>query len=160
MRQKTIAQSGRSMVEMLGVLAIMGVITVAAVAMISTAMRNQKRNATSDEATQIAIGVRMLLGEYNDFSGINPRTIFGALGVSDRNPYGGKYLLAPDTDPHNFVLTIDGLNKSDCQFFATRAWTESVGYRASDGRNGGAVAVPADCSGSDGTNIVKITYGE
>ena len=38
-------ESGRSMIEMLGVLTIMGVLTVGAIGMISTAMRTQKRNA-------------------------------------------------------------------------------------------------------------------
>ena len=43
-------ESGRSMIEMLGVLAIMGVITIGAIGMISTAMRTQKRSAVNDEA--------------------------------------------------------------------------------------------------------------
>ena len=37
-------ESGRSMIEMLGVLAIMGVITVGAISMISYAMRMQKQS--------------------------------------------------------------------------------------------------------------------
>ena len=42
-------ESGRSMIEMLGVLAIMGLITVGAIGMIATAMRTQKRSAINDE---------------------------------------------------------------------------------------------------------------
>ncbi len=79
-------ESGRSMIEMLGVLAIMGVITVAAITMISTAMRTQKRNTVNDEVVQIVTGVRQLLGEYDDFSHINNATIFGAIGMSPKNP--------------------------------------------------------------------------
>ena len=42
-------ESGRSMIEMLGVLAIMGVLTVGAIGLISTAMRTQKRNTVNEE---------------------------------------------------------------------------------------------------------------
>ena len=64
-------ESGRSMIEMLGVLTIMGVLTVGAIGMISTAMRTQKRNAVNDEVIQMTTQVRTLLGEYDDFSHIN-----------------------------------------------------------------------------------------
>ena len=64
-------ESGRSMIEMLGVLAIMGVITVGAVTMISAAMRSQKRTVLQDEVAQIVTGVRTILGEYDDFSGLD-----------------------------------------------------------------------------------------
>ena len=71
-------ESGRSMIEMLGVLTIMGVLTVGAVGMISTAMRTQKRNAVNDEVIQMTTQVRTLLGEYDDFSHINNSTILMA----------------------------------------------------------------------------------
>ena len=82
-------ESGRSMIEMLGVLAIMGVLTVGAIGLISTAMRTQKRNTVNEEVLQMVTGVRQLLGEYDDFSHIDNTTIFGAIGMSSKNPYGG-----------------------------------------------------------------------
>jgi len=154
-------QSGRSMIEMLGVLAIMGVITVGAITMISAAMRSQKRTALQDEVAQLVTGVRTILGEYDDFSHLDNSTIFAAIGMSDKNPYGGKYSLM--VDPANlrqFILTINGLGSSDCEFFRAKAWSDSVGYRMSNGRTGGAVAIPGDCSGASGQNAVQITYGE
>lgn len=154
-------QSGRSMIEMLGVLAIMGVITVGAVTMISAAMRGQKRNAVQDEIAQITTGVRQLLGEYDDFSGIDNTTIFAAIGVSNKNPYGGNYeLMANPSDIQQFVVTISGLNKTDCEYFKTKAWPDSIGYQISDGRQGGAQADPENCSADNGKNIVKIVFGE
>ncbi|MDE6570990.1 MAG: type II secretion system GspH family protein [Alphaproteobacteria bacterium] len=151
-------ESGRSMIEMLGVLAIMGVITVAAITMISTAMRTQKRNTVNDEVVQIVTGVRQLLGEYDDFSHINNATIFGAIGMSPKNPYGGTYELAVDpVNSRQFVLTINGLSESDCQYLVTKAWSDSVGYQMSGGKQGGATGT---CNAAPGKNIVKITYGE
>ena len=84
-------ESGRSMIEMMGVLAIMGVITVAAIAGINSAMNMQKRNTVNDEVLQMVAQVRQTFSEYDDFSNINNATIFGAIGMSNQNPYGGAY---------------------------------------------------------------------
>ena len=151
-------ESGRSMIEMLGVLANMGVLTVGAIGLISTAMRTQKRNTVNEEVLQMVTGVRQLLGEYDDFSHIDNTTIFGAIGMSPKNPYGGTYELA--VDPANyrqFVVTINGLSRNDCEYFITKAWSDSVGYLATDGKQSGA---SGNCRMEDGKNVVKITYGE
>jgi type II secretory pathway pseudopilin PulG len=149
------------MIEMLGVLMIMGIITVGAITMISAAMRGQKRSGVQDEIAQITTGVRQLLGEYDDFSLIDNNTIFGAIGVSNKNPYGGLYEVSVDyNNPQQFIVSIHGLNKSDCEFFKTKAWTDSVGYQSSDGKFGGAEADPSDCNASSAGNTVHITFGE
>lgn len=151
-------ESGRSMIEMLGVLAIMGVLTVGAIGLISTAMRTQKRNTVNEEVLQMVTGVRQLLGEYDDFSHIDNTTIFGAIGMSAKNPYGGTYELAVDpANSRQFVVTINGLSRNDCEYFITKAWSDSVGYLATDGKQGGA---SGNCRMEDGKNVVKITYGE
>lgn len=150
-------ESGRSMIEMLGVLAIMGVITVGAIGMISAAMRTQKRNTVNDDVIQMVTGVRQLLGEYDDYSHINNATIFGAIGMSNKNPYGGTYEL--NVDPSNsrqFIVSITGLTESDCQSLVTKAWSDSVGYKMSGGKEGGA---SSNCANATG-NTVYITYGE
>ena len=147
---------GRSMVEMLGVLAIMGVITVGAVGMISTAMRNQKHIATNDEVLQIVTGVRQLLGEYDDYSNIDNSTIFGAIGMSTKNQYGGTYEMVVDpSNTRQFILSITGLGQSDCQYLATKAGSGSVGYQTAG--TGGATGT---CTNPNGANVVRITYGE
>ncbi len=151
-------ESGRSMIEMLGVLAIMGVITVGAISMITTAMRTQKRTTVNDEVVQMVTQVRTLLGEYDDYSHINNATIFGAIGMSDKNPYGGKYELA--TDPANarqFIVSINGLSQTDCKYLVTKAWSDSVEFQMSGGTVGGAAG---DCDAINGQNVVQITYGE
>lgn len=151
-------ESGRSMIEMLGVLAIMGVITVGAIGMISTAMRTQKRNAVNDEVIQMVTQVRTLLGEYDDYSHINNSTIFNVIGMTNQNPYGGTYALAVDpSNSRQFVVTISGLSQSDCEYFATKAWSDSVGYTNSNGKNSGATG---NCKNGANNNAVEITYGE
>ncbi|MBQ4070169.1 MAG: prepilin-type N-terminal cleavage/methylation domain-containing protein [Alphaproteobacteria bacterium] len=151
-------ESGRSMIEMLGVLAIMGVITVGAIGMISTAMRTQKLTTVNDQVVQMVTLVRSLHGEYDDFSNMNGAKIFGAIGMSNANPYGGTYELAVDpANPRQFLVTINGLSQSDCESLVAKAWSDSVGYQMSAGKNGGAVG---DCKDENGKNVVQITYGE
>ena len=154
-------ESGRSMIEMLGVLLIMGVITVAGVQMISAALRSQKRTTVQDEVAQITTGVRQLLGEYDDFSGIDNNTIFAAIGISNKNPYGGKYeLITNASDKKQFIVSITGLNGSDCEYFRTKAWSDSAGYRSSNGKQSGATALPSNCGDQNGKNTVRIIFGE
>ena len=151
-------ESGRSMIEMLGVLAIMGVITVGAIGLISTAMRTQKRSAVNDEVIEIVTGVRQLLGEYDDFSNIENVNIFSAIGISNKNPYGGAYTLTVNpTNSRQFIVGIGGLNKSDCEYLKTKAWVDSVGYQISDGKQSGATG---DCGNTNGNNSVQIIFGD
>lgn len=151
-------ESGRSMIEMLGVLAIMGVITVGAIGMISTAMRTQKLTTVNDQVVQMVTMVRNLHAEYDDFSNMNGTTIFGAIAMSNQNPYGGTYELSVDqSNPRQFVVKINGLGQSECDALMAKAWTDSIGYQLSDGKQGGATG---SCKGTNGTNYVQIVYGE
>ena len=151
-------ESGRSMIEMLGVLAIMGVITVGAIGMISTAMRTQKLTAVNDEVVQMVTMVRNIHGEYDDFSAMNGSTIFSVIGMSNKNPYGGSYELSVNpSNPRQFVVTINGLGQSECESLVAKAWSDSVGYQLSNGKTGGATG---NCTGTNGTNSVQIIYGE
>ena len=149
-------ESGPSIIEMLGGLAIMGVITAGAIALISNAMRMQKRNTVNDEVMQIVTNVRQLLGEYDDFSTINNSTIFGAIGMSDKNPYGGNYILSVNpADYRQFVVSITGLTKSDCQALVTKAWPDSIGNQMN-----GTSGATGNCVAPNGKNVVQIIYGE
>ena len=151
-------ESGRSMIEMMGVLAIMGVITVAAIAGINIAMNMQKRNTVNDEVLQMVAQVRQTFSEYDDFSNINNATIFGAIGMSNQNPYGGAYEISVNpSNSRQFVISITGLSKSDCEYFVTKGWDGSVGYEMSGRTQSGA---SGDCTSSGDQNVVQITYGE
>ena len=59
-------QTGRSMVEMLGVLAIIGVLSVGGIAGYSKAMFKHKINKTIDEITTISQNIRTLCFDHGD----------------------------------------------------------------------------------------------
>ena len=151
-------ESGRSMIEMMGVLAIMGVITVAAVAAISSAMKTQKRNQVNDEVLQMVTQVRQIFNNYDDYSSINSATVFGAIGMSNKNPYGGTYEISVNpSNTRQFIVSINGLTQSDCESLVTKAWTDSVGYTMSGRTESGATGT---CTNPNGENVVQIIYGE
>jgi len=150
-------ESGRSMIEMVGVLAIMGMLTATAFALISLGINRQKQARVTDDVVTIVSGVRSLLGDYDDFSNIDNSTIFAAMSVSNKNPYGGNYELAVNSlNTRQFIVKINGLSKADCEALVTKAWTDSVGYITSDHKEGGATANCVD--GNE--NVVSIIYGE
>lgn len=150
-------ESGRSMIEMLGVLAIMGVITVGAYELIKLAFNNQKQMKAVEEIFVIVNEVRTLHSQYDDFSGMNGDVILSMM-EKKQNPYGGTYELSVDpSDSRQFILTVNGLSKSECQSLVTRAWSDSVGYQMSGGKQGGAAGT---CTGNAGTNSVQIVFGE
>ena len=150
-------ESGRSMIEMVGVLAIMGMLTATAFALISLGINRQKQSRVADDVVTIVSGVRGLLGDYDDFSNIDNSTIFAAMSVSDKNPYGGMYELAVNTaNPRQFIVRITGLPKADCEALITKAWVDSVGYISSDRKESGATGACAE--GKD--NVISIIYGE
>ena len=150
-------ESGRSMIEMVGVLAIMGMLTATAFALISLGINRQKQSRVTDDVVTIVSGVRTLLGDYDDFSNIDNSTIFAAMSVSNKNPYGGTYELSVNrANPRQFVVSINGLSKSDCEALITKAWTDSVGYITSDHKESGA---EGNCVEGN-NNVVSITYGE
>lgn len=150
-------ESGRSMIEMLGVLAIMGLLTVGAYELIKLAFNNQKQMKAVEEIFVIVNEVRTLHSQYDDFSNMNGDVILSMM-EKKQNPYGGTYELSVDpSDSRQFILTVNGLSKSECQSLVTRAWSDSVGYQLSGGKQGGATG---SCDGTNGTNSVQIVYGE
>ena len=59
-------QSGRSMVEMLGVLAIIGVLSVGGIAGYSKAMHKHKVNQTMDIVSKVLMNITELLSKANN----------------------------------------------------------------------------------------------
>ena len=62
-------ESGRSMIEMLGVLAIIGVLSVGGIAGYSKAMNKYKTNKVADNVSMIVTNIRTLYAQQNNFKG-------------------------------------------------------------------------------------------
>ena len=152
---KNSTQSGRSMIEMLGVLAIVGVLSVGGIAGYSKAMEKFKINKTIDEISHIVANVRTLYAQQTNYSGLDtystnilnmgilPDTIKTSASpyVSLTNSFNGSIYIdhydiwGSSTGDEVFGILYRGLNKSACVALASYDW----GDRNSTGLIGVAV---------------------
>jgi len=72
---KEILQNGRSMIEMLGVLAIIGVLSVGGIAGYSKAMMKYRINKTIEQITLIAGNVRTFFAPQKNYNGLDQKNV-------------------------------------------------------------------------------------
>ena len=136
-------ESGRSMIEMLGVLAIIGVLSVGGIAGYSQAMNKFKVSKTTDQIQTLVTNIRTLTASQKNYALVGNATILQKMGAltdemcSDTactnskllNPYGGKIKLAAinTTTGTNkgFYISYQDLPASACVSLATQAWGDA-----------------------------------
>ncbi len=118
------SQSGRSMIEMLGVLAIIGVLSVGGIAGYSKAMQKHRINKTIEQITLIAGNVRSFFAPQGNYDGVNCGS-FSDGGVDAGGcPIIKKAKILPDE-----MITLDSTGKitSIINPFGGRFRLESTG---------------------------------
>ena len=155
--------SGRSMVEMLGVLAIFGLLSVIGISGFSKAMTKYKITKLTDDIAMIVANTRTRYSQQNDYEELNNASAISIGLVPDEmvkykddgtlegiiNSYNGKvWIIAAkasktDTDKKAFIFSFNGLSKEACIALATNDW--------GSGYSSGIIALRAD-SGSLGTS--------
>ena len=136
-------EQGRSMIEMLGVLAIVGVLSVGGIAGYSKAMNKFKTNKVIDQINMISTNIRTLYSSQRSYAGLNDEVAIktGAIpaemyeeGDSNYdiiNAFAGTVVIK--TAKHNgqtdaaYIIGFDGLPKSSCVTAATTDWGGDVG---------------------------------
>lgn len=133
-------ENGRSMIEMLGVLAIIGVLSVGGIAGYSKAMEKFKINKTIQQITEIAANIQTLYMQQKNFSGLTTETAVQMGVVPDEletssSSYGGTNIthmfgggvaigvpLFSDTYNNYFQIIFQGMTKEACMALATADW--------------------------------------
>ncbi len=118
-------ESGRSMIEMVGVLAVMGLITAGAFVLISNASASQRRNRVIDDVMNIATGVRSLYAEHDTFPPITSATVLSALSINATSPYNTKYEIKTASDT-TFLVTVPDMNYNDCSALSIKKWKDAA----------------------------------
>ena len=136
--------SGRSMIEMLGVLAIIGVLSVGGIQGYSKAMTKFKINKTMQQIAEIATNIRTLYIQQNDFNslsnttavqmGIIPddlKTSDGEYGTVITNAFGSPVGITGNsytsgTNSDEFVIRFLNVTKEGCIALATADWGNSA----------------------------------
>lgn len=144
-------EQGRSMIEMLGVLAIVGVLSVGGIAGYSKAMNKFKTNKAIEQINMISTNIRTLYSSQKNYNGLNNATAVktGVLPnemYEDRssttitNAFGGGVEITvggnrADTDEGAFIIAMDKVPEASCVSIVTTEWGSDAG--------GGLVAMTA-----------------
>lgn len=129
-------QSGRSMVEMLGVLAIIGVLSVGGISGYSKAMAKFKLTKAQDQLSMMIMNIRTAFATSPGYPDLNTTTAIDYKLVSQEmiasskaliNAFGGTTLVsavkgADGTDNGAFQIVFQGLGKEVCVSLATSDW--------------------------------------
>ena len=137
-------ESGRSMIEMLGVLAIIGVLSVGGIAGYSRAMTKYRTNKTIDQVVMLVSNIRTLYAQQNNFQDLSNKIAYDLGVVPDdlvpvnfkndeshsllRNAFkGAVYIHAVEAYSGGeaataFEITFDGLSREACIAIATSDW--------------------------------------
>ena len=134
---KNSTQSGRSMIEMLGVLAIVGVLSVGGIAGYSKAMTKFKINKIIDQVTHIATNTRTLYAQQTTYYGLKvtnaiqmgiiPTDLGTEISSNEydsklRNPFNGSVYVSGYWGDKSFIITYQGIPKEACIALATYDW--------------------------------------
>ena len=124
-------ESGRSMVEMVGVLAVMGLITAAAFVLIRSGMASQRRNRAIDDVSTIVAGMQNV-----NVSMLAKNMKEGVEVVADfewpvNSPLGGSYSVWWDgSDTSHYYIGIQGVEK--CLALEKIEWPDAQKAQCTD----------------------------
>lgn len=156
-------QSGRSMVEMLGVLAIIGVLSVGGIAGYSKAMAKYKTTQTLDQLSMLTANIRTAFSGATSYAGLNTENARKwGLASSDMNSSKANELVNPfmgnvevgaakanGVDNMGFVIQYEGLPRDTCVTIATAGWGEGF-----SGVAAGADTLPTEASVAASLGVV------
>ena len=162
-------QSGRSMVEMLGVLAIIGVLSVGGIAGYSKAMAKFKLSKAMDQVSNVVTNIRTLYSGQPNYEGLTTQVAIqmGAVGAemlsgsktttatAAYNAFNGQVGIAAtavnNVNNMGFTVTFTGLGKEACVALSTADW--------GSGSGSGLVSVSAGTGDGTGTSFSAGTNG-
>ena len=120
-------QSGRSLIEILGVLTISAVMVAAAGGMYHAIDQRQKRVVALETLKDIANQTKTLMEYSGSYEGVSIEYLIEA-GVlkNTKAPIGSDWRIKPTKE--GFVIQLFNLTYDDCAFFATKniEWASSV----------------------------------
>ena len=133
-------ETGRSMIEMLGVLAIIGVLSVGGIAGYSKAMNKFKTNKVADNVSMIVANVKTLYAQQNTYKGLNNGTAVSMGVIPDElgtnytdsnasltNAFNGPVFIKQSDsttggDGKAFIIEFNNLSREACITLATNDW--------------------------------------
>jgi len=160
---KSYEESGRSMVEMLGVLAIVGVLSIGGIAGYSKAMAKYKVNKTLDQVSMLITNVRTAFGNQVSYAGLTTASaILYEIAGNDLSLGSDSTL----TNAFNGDVTVDAITSSGGACTVAEGGDITDAYCPSfkivfEGieRSACATIVSSDWGGTASSGLVSISVG-
>ena len=176
-----IEQSGRSMVEMLGVLAIIGVLSVGGISGYSKAMAKFKLTKAQDQLSMLLINIRTAFSGSPSYEGLTNKTAImlnivpsdmlpsglGNSGGSVINAFSGDVTITATSANQHFTIKFAGLGVETCTSLASSDWgTEGLVSMQINGKaahNQAALPISAidavkECTEANSANSITWEY--
>lgn len=126
-------QQGRSMIEMLGVLAVVGMLSVGGIAGYAKAMEKYRTNELVSQLTQISTTIRSMYHRQASYGGLSsvvlkktkvlPEKMWTSTDSNNpRHGFGGELILESGRDPSTFVIILRNLPSNVCVELASIDW--------------------------------------
>ena len=147
--------SGRTLTEMLGVLAIIGVLSIAGLFGYKIAMNYHKANETIHDVMLRATNVPMMWEDYTSIDDADFQFLFPDLKPIDTNPvnYAVKVYSEPENSNYEFRVLVSDVPQAVCkrilEMNPTAVDLIKTGASATSNPEPG-FAIPADCVGETG----------
>ncbi|MEE1111048.1 MAG: hypothetical protein UIH99_02430 [Alphaproteobacteria bacterium] len=123
-------ESGRSLIEVIGIMAITGVMTVTTLGVYNTIRKNQIRNIANAELKQIVENTKILMEARDSYEGLSVDYLIKAGALKTKSaPIGNdSWTISASTDGNTFSINLYGLDNGDCNFFATTKpkWVKTI----------------------------------
>ena len=135
------------MIEMLGVLAIIGVLSVGGIAGYSQAMSKFKVSKTTDQIQTMVTNIRTLFAGQRSYSGVETATTAYTMGIytdetysgkgsTGTNAYGGDIKISVADKAHQFIIGYEGIPNDACVRMIMSDWGDAssgfVGLNVAD----------------------------
>ena len=151
---KTNPESGRSLIETIGVMAIGGVLIALTLQIYQTVATRQARMVAGEELREIARNARILFAGRDRYDGISVQYMIkmGALRTDQPPRMANRMTLVSEPEGRGFFIRLYGLSFSDCAWITTQRFEWADGVMANDSLYG----TPAEHCKRDKENAVAI----
>ena len=140
------------MIEVIGVMAIAGIMTVSALGVYNMIRTNQTRTIADAELEQIAQNTKILMEMRGTYEGVSIDYLIKAGALkSDTAPIGGEeWSVVASADGQSFSINLVDLTSGECDYFTTAKpkWASAILI------NGFEAGITDNCFKSD-TNQVS-----
>jgi type II secretory pathway pseudopilin PulG len=139
---------------MLGVLAIMGVITVMGISGYSQAVARINRNKMVEDITRLAQEVRTVYAGRNSYATLTQADVYTIMGVANPypNPFGGNYYIGRSNENTGFFcVSSTNISYQDCLYFYNMQWMDA---RSGNGTSSGGFPLVSDASLTPSSEVI------